>query len=72
MPTKNHEKIISAAVYIDGEPIEGIQEITLPEISVTKITFKDRLQRLIKFAGRLKRLIELDILIFKIRHKRGH
>lgn len=70
MPTKNHEKIISATVYIDGEPIEGIQEITLPEISVTKVAHKNKLRRLIKFADRLKRLIELDILIFKVRHKR--
>lgn len=27
MPTKNAERIAQAAVYIDGKPIKGIQEL---------------------------------------------
>ena len=42
MPTKNHEKIINAAVYIDGKPIKEIQEIELPEISIKRETFIDK------------------------------
>lgn len=29
MPTKNAEKIAQAAVYIDGKPIKGVQEIRI-------------------------------------------
>lgn len=48
MPTKNHEKITNAAVYIDGKQIKGIQEIELPEISIKRETFIDKLKKLLK------------------------
>ncbi len=36
MPTKNAERIAQAAVYIDGKPIKGIQEIRPQKIKIIK------------------------------------
>ena len=60
MPTKDTEKI-NAVVYIGGKPIEGIKEITLPEISVARENF----------INKLKTLIRTKILVFMARHRRG-
>lgn len=60
MPTKNHEKIINAAVYIDGKPIKEIQEIELTEISIKRETFIDK----------LKKLLKTEIFVFMAKHRR--
>lgn len=44
MPTKDAEKI-NAVAYIDGRPIGGIKEITLPEISAAKGNFINKLKK---------------------------
>lgn len=62
MPTKDTEKI-NAVVYIDGKPIEGIKEITLPEIRVAKENFINKLKKLIR--------IEILVFIAKCRMRRG-
>ena len=36
MPTKDAEKIVQAAVYIDGKPIKEIQEIRPQQIKVER------------------------------------
>lgn len=59
MPTKNAEKIAQAAVYIDGQPIKGIQEIRPQKIMVER-----------SFMHRLIKLIKLEFFIFKLRHRR--
>lgn len=61
MPTKDTEKMRNAAVYIDGKPIKGIQEIRPRKITV-KRSFAYRLIKLMKS--------EVFIFVFKLRHKR--
>lgn len=62
MPTKDTEKI-NVVAYIDGKPIEGIEEIILPEISAARGNF----------INKLKKLIRTKILVFiaKCRMRRG-
>lgn len=54
MPTKDAEKIVQAAVYIDGKPIKRIQEI--------------RIER--PFIYRFAKLIRTKILVFMVKHRR--
>jgi hypothetical protein len=61
MPTKNAEKIVQAAVYIDGKPIKGIQEIRPQKITV-KRSFIYRLAKMIR--------IEIFVFMFKLRRRR--
>ncbi len=61
MPTKDAEKIVQAAVYIDGKPIKEIQEIRPQQIKVER-SFTYRLAELIK--------LEIFIFVFKLRHRR--
>lgn len=59
MPTKDAEKIEQAAVYIDGKPIKGIQEIKPQHIRIER-----------SFAYRLAKLIRTEILVFMVKHRR--
>ncbi len=61
MPTKDAEKIVQAAVYIDGKPIKRIQEIRPQKIKAER-SFVYRLVELIK--------LEIFIFMFKLRHRR--
>lgn len=59
MPTKDAEKIVQAAVYIDGKPIKQIQEIKPKEIRVER-----------PFIYRLAKLIRIEIFVFMVKHRR--
>lgn len=62
MPTKNIEKIRNATVYIDGKPINVIQEIKLPEIDTERETFIDKLKK-------IKKMIKTEIFVFVVKRK---